>query len=252
MKRETHGGTVGTGRGEVLLVILATFMFLGVVSVSADTVVLLEDFENEEGPAYEKTYTTSVTEFSDGSEDFFGRVDADLGISHSGGVVYHDASGALGGGYFAAMDLDGEGAVLPLEIEWTDLDITGLGGLWFSADFATDDSSAGNWDRAADYVLVEYRIGNGAWSALLRFENDDTQYNTGPLEDTNFDEVGDGTALTSTFATLPVQATPPASSSNASMIPPSPSTSYATNSTNVPSAATYARKSTPELVGEGA
>ena len=169
-------------------------------AVHAQTVVLFEDFEDST-----VEYITSVAETSDGNYDYFGRIASD-GISVGGTVAF---SNVQGGGFFGGQDLDASNTAAgdpnapgaQATVSWTGLDVSGLTGVSFSALFAEDDyGDAENWDYSDDYVLVEYRMDGGSWQSLLRFENDGTTYNSAPYEDTDFDGVGDGVELTSTFA----------------------------------------------------
>ena len=101
--------------------------------------------------------------------------------------------------YFAAMDLDGEGATLPLTMTFEDINISGETGLQFRAKFAEDDSSDGNedWD-AADSFTIQYSIDNGPLQNLFAIESSGGT-NTAPAVDTNFDGTGDGAIITPMF-----------------------------------------------------
>lgn len=170
----------------LFLVLAAMILMAG--SANAD-VVLLEDFEDTN-----VSYTTSVAEFTDGKGDFFIRTD---GSDHGRFVNYDNIQGSS---YFAAMDLDGEGASLPLTMSFTGIDISGYSNLAFSAFFAEDDDGTNeDWDRS-DYVKIQYRIDGGKLQDLLAFENDGSTYNSAPFLDTDFDGTGDGTELTYNFA----------------------------------------------------
>lgn len=162
------------------------------VAVSAEADILLhEDFEDAT-----VSYTTSVPEFTDGSGDFFIRTD---GSDHGSFVNYNNVQGSS---YFAGMDLNGEGATLPLYMEFTGINITGYTDINFSGLFAEDDDSDDeDWDLP-DYVHIEYQIDNGGYQNLLWFESipDGDQYNAVPAVDTDFDGNGDGTILTDTFS----------------------------------------------------
>ncbi|SHI29931.1 ExeM/NucH family extracellular endonuclease [Wenxinia saemankumensis] len=134
-------------------------------------------------------YTTGIPQFSDGSYDFFTRTDG-TGIGSG-----YEVTGATGSHYFAAQDIDGEGAALPATLSFDGIDISGLSGLSLSIDLAEDDASDGNedWD-SGDSFLVEYRIDGGAWAGLFLVQNDGSTFNSAPL-------LG-GTALTSQFQTF--------------------------------------------------
>lgn len=170
----------------LFLVLAAMILMAG--SANAD-IVLLEDFEDTN-----VSYTTSVAEFTDGTGDFFIRTDG----SDYGSFVNYD--NVQGSSYFAAMDLDGEGASLPLTMSFTGIDISGYSNLTFSALFAEDDDGTNeDWDNS-DYVKIQYRIDGGELQDLFAFENDGSTYNSAPSLDTDFDGTGDGTELTYSFA----------------------------------------------------
>ncbi|MCD0459840.1 PEP-CTERM sorting domain-containing protein [Roseiconus lacunae] len=172
---------------------------LFVANPAKGDIVLFEDFEDS-------TVGYSLgddTQSSDGGFDFFGRVPE---ISIGAGVQYGNIQGT---GYFAAMDIDapdvGSGdpnAGDDATISWSNLDISGLSNLQFSGFFAEDDDGDNqDWDQT-DSVVIRYRIDGGSFVNLLAFEAaaDTDQFNSEPLVDTDFDGIGDGTALTSDFA----------------------------------------------------
>lgn len=153
--------------------------------------LLLEDFEDSS-----VNYTTSIPEFTDGSGDFWIRTD---GSDHGSFVSY---TGTDGNFYFAGMDLDGEGATLPLIQTFSGINIAGFENLQFSALVAEDDDGSNqDWD-ASDFVHIDYQIDGGGFQNLLWFENDGETFNTAPQVDTDFDGTGDGTVVTDTFETF--------------------------------------------------
>ena len=158
-------------------------------SANADT-LLFEDFEDEN-----VSYTTSVSQFSDGYYDYFIRSN---GSDYSSSVSFNNVQGTS---WFAAQDIDAEGASLPATMTFSGIDISGYTSLGFSALFAEDDASDGkeDWDKK-DYVKIECSIDGGDFINLLAFENDGSTYNTQAYLDTDFDGTGDGTALTDTFS----------------------------------------------------
>ncbi|MEM9010878.1 MAG: ExeM/NucH family extracellular endonuclease [Pseudomonadota bacterium] len=155
--------------------------------------VLDEGFESDGNGT---RYTTSIPEFSDGSADFFTRT---AGADITG--TYQLSGGD--GFFFAAQDIDGEGAASQQTLSFTGLDISGLTDLSFSAAIAEDDASDGNedWD-ASDFVRIEYQIDGGGFQPLLAFENDGATFNSAPSVDSDFDGTGDGQTLTSAFQTF--------------------------------------------------
>ena len=170
----------------VLLIGMAILFLAG--TANAD-LILFEDFEDSN-----VSYTTSVPEFTDGSGNFFIRTD---GSDYGSFVSYSNIQGTS---YFAAMDIDGEGATLPVTMTFAGINISGYADLSFSSMFAEDDDGSNeDWDQL-DYVKVEYQIDNGGYQNLLAFENDGSTYNTQAFQDSNFDGTGDGVALTDVFS----------------------------------------------------
>ncbi|MCF8369481.1 MAG: lamin tail domain-containing protein [Bacteroidales bacterium] len=171
-----------------LSVLLAFFLSLGYLSITAQTPFYTLDFETAGG------YTTSIPEFSDGSGDFFIRTD---GSNISTSIVY---SNVIGTYFFTAMDIDGDGAIIPAFLDINDIDISGQSNLIFSVYIAEDDDAANNdWDLS-DYVHFYYDLDNsGTFTNLLWIENDGSTFNSAPYIDTDFDGTGDGTEITDVF-----------------------------------------------------
>ncbi|MEO1293454.1 MAG: hypothetical protein AAFV62_11600, partial [Pseudomonadota bacterium] len=143
-------------------------------------------------------YTTSVPEFSDGFGDFFTRTDGSTIGS------FYEVTGADGDFYFAAQDLDGEGAIPPLTLDITGIDITGVTNLGLSFLAAEDDEGTNqDWD-ASDFVHISVQIDGGGYVDILNFESvpDGDEFNAVPGVDTDFDGDGDGTELTDVFQTF--------------------------------------------------
>ncbi|MEL6519355.1 MAG: ExeM/NucH family extracellular endonuclease [Pseudomonadota bacterium] len=162
------------------------------------TVIFTESFTTDGNGT---RYSTSTPEFSDGSFDFFSRVGALVGTTISGTYEITGNDGA----YFAAQDIDGEGAALPVTLDFTGIDISSFTDLSFSVDAAEDDSSDGNedWDLS-DFVHIDFQIDGGGYQSLLHFESvpDGDAFNAVPAVDTDFDGDGDGTELTNAFQTF--------------------------------------------------
>jgi len=143
-------------------------------------------------------YTTSIAEFTDGSGDFFTRTDG----SNIGS--FYAVSGQEGSFYFAAMDINGEGAASQQTLTFSGINISGFTNLNFSTLLAEDDDGTNqDWD-ISDFVLFEYQIDGGGYNNLLAIESipDGDNFNAVPAQDTNFDGDGDGTQVTSTFASF--------------------------------------------------
>lgn len=169
---------------------LIASLLLGLVAIARADVIMVEDFEDST-----VLYTTSDPEFSDGSGDYFIRTD--------GSDISSTYLSPQGSSFFAAMDLDaanatGSGGPTTMTMSFTGISISGYSSLQFLGLFAEDDDGSNqDWD-VSDGFLVEYQIDSGGYNNLLAFE-DQGATNTEPLEDTDFDGVGDGTALTDTF-----------------------------------------------------
>lgn len=155
------------------------------------TMIYSEGFETDGNGS---RYSTSAVEFSDGFFDFFTRTDGS-NITSS-----YEVSGFDGSFFFAAQDLDGEGGAAVQSLEILGIDISGYDALSFSGLFAEDDDGSNqDWDDD-DSVIFEVRIDGGDYTTVLAFENDGTEFNGVPRQDTDFDGTGDGAELTSTFA----------------------------------------------------
>ncbi|WP_108259976.1 ExeM/NucH family extracellular endonuclease [Mangrovicoccus ximenensis] len=153
------------------------------------TLIYSEGFETDGSGT---RYSTSVPEFTDGTGDFFLRTDgSDIGS-------FYQLAGAEGSYFFAGMDLDGEGAAGTQSLTITGIDISGYSGLELSVMVAEDDDGENqDWDADSRFA-VEYSIDGGAFQTALAFVASGT--NTEPMQDTDFDGIGDGPALSDTFA----------------------------------------------------
>ncbi len=171
-----------------IFTIIPLFFFFNITSFG-QTTILTENFDNN------SQYSVTLGgEGNDGSSDYFQRTDgSNIGISYSG---------QDGTYFFAAQDIDDggwTGSASPCELTWSSIDISGYTDLQFNGLFA---SATTNTIDNNDYIHVQYRIDGGSWINLIWFENDGSTYNTYFLEDTDFDGDGDGTQLTSTFASF--------------------------------------------------
>jgi hypothetical protein len=132
-------------------------------------------------------YTTSVTEFTDGGGDFFTQTD---GSNIASSINYNGATGS----FFAGMDLDGEGAGLPLTLTTSTFSIDGATNLQFAIDLAEDDDGSNqDWDDS-DFVSIEYSIDGGSWMSIFDVMNDGSVFNAAPLVN--------GVEVTDTFSTF--------------------------------------------------
>jgi hypothetical protein len=149
---------------------IAALAAIAGVAQAGSTIAFNENFE---GAAQ---YTTSVAEFSDGTGDFWGNTQ---NITFGSFVEYFGADG----NYFAGMDLDGEGASVPLTQTFDTFSIAGLTDLTLSIDLAEDqDGSNEDWDDL-DFVDFEYQVDGGAWQNLfsvLPIDDPGTTFNQEP------------------------------------------------------------------------
>ncbi|MGB3403651.1 MAG: hypothetical protein WBA77_13265 [Microcoleaceae cyanobacterium] len=153
--------------------------------------IFVENFERDRNG---KRYNTSISEFSNGVNDFFNRTD---GSNINSNYQVFNPEGSF---YFAAQDIDAEGANSLQTLTISDINITEITNIKFSVLLAEDDTSHGssNWDNS-DFVLFEYQIDDGGYYKLLAIENDGSTYNSAPFIDTDFDGIGDGIEITNTF-----------------------------------------------------
>ena len=184
-----------SARLRALIFLLACLTLASGIRTAFAATAFTETFDDTSG------FTTSTPLFSDGFGDYFGISDGAGGDDFGTGSVPSALRAYTGfsGGFLTGMDLDGEGATLPIEIEWTNIDVSGLSDLEFSGDFAESFESPGDID-AADYIRISYRIDGGVYQDLLWFSGADFSSSGGPFngvfrEDTNFDGTGDGAAL---------------------------------------------------------
>jgi DNA/RNA endonuclease YhcR with UshA esterase domain len=165
-------------------------VLLLVSNIAVSQILYEESFETA---ANGTNYNTSILEFSDGFTDFFTRTDG------SNIATSYEVTNIDGSFYFAGMDIDAEGATLPVTLSTTSIGVSGLSSVDFSILLAEDDDAANqDWDDD-DYLHITYSIDGGAPQNLLWVENDGTTFNGVPLIDTDFDGTGDGAEITSVF-----------------------------------------------------
>lgn len=159
--------------------------------IQADVTALDETFDNS------AKFTTSTGFFSDGSGDYFGlagdSADFGAGAAPSGLKAYE----GVDGGFLTGQDLDGEGADVPVTVEWSGIDIAGLQDIRFQGSFAEFFDDPGDID-AGDYLRIEARIDSGEWQTVLAFAGADFtsgSFNGNFRQDSDFDGAGDGAQL---------------------------------------------------------
>ncbi|SDG67317.1 InlB B-repeat-containing protein [Winogradskyella thalassocola] len=138
-------------------------------------------------------YTTSVTEFSDGSLDYFTRTD---GTNISSSISFTNVQGSY---YFAAHDIDGEVSSPIQSLFFTGINISGYTTLEVRIHIAEDDDGNNqDWD-AADYFHLNGKIDTGGSQNLIWVESSGGT-NTTPAIDTDYNGTGDSTQITDAFA----------------------------------------------------
>lgn len=180
---------MGFDFGKKLAIAAGVVAGLVVAQAPAQAQIFFEDFET----TVNSGLNSSITPFSDNSADYFTITD---GTNING--TYNPTN--QGNSFFAAQDIDGEGATNPATLSFNGINISGFTNLGFSGLFAEDDATDSNedWD-APDFVSVQYSIDGGALQNLLAFENDGSTFNSEAFLDTDFDGIGDGQVLTDTF-----------------------------------------------------
>lgn len=162
-------------------------MTLGIVEAQ----ILNETFDDT------SNFTTSTEFFSNGNRAFFGITGDSNDFGGDPIPTGIKAYEGFFGNYLTGMRLNGLGASLPITIVWENLAIQNVTQLVFRGDFAEFVDEPGHID-ASDFVLVEYQIDGEGFQPLLSFVGADFSsgnFNGVFREDTNFDGVGDGLAL---------------------------------------------------------
>lgn len=179
---------------------LSFFLLSGVSLSAAAEDALIEPFDDA------SQFSVSSGFFSDGGFDFLGISDSagggDFGGSPSPSGL--KAYTGLDGSFLTGMDLDGEGASLPVTLEWSGIDISGLTNLQFSGDFAEFFDAPGDID-SDDFIQLEVSIDGSPFITFLEFRLDEVEpdnFNGIFREDTDFDGRGDGAALSNAAATF--------------------------------------------------
>lgn len=190
----------------VLLLCLFSFNAIAQTQFWSDT------FEDAGAPST-GSRTPSVAEFSCNSPAtiYFKRTD---GTNMAAGGY----TGFTGSKYWTAMDIDrgpgcgGQNTISANQsITWSGINITGKSGLSFKGRFGANtagmfqglffNNAANNF--VMDFILIEYRINSGAWTKAIGIYPNDATAAGGPFAvDTDGDQLGDGTILTSALTEL--------------------------------------------------
>lgn len=176
---------------KILTLIFAATLVAGSAGQVAGSIITTVDFESGAGVGY----TTSLTEYTDGFGDFFTHTDGtNIG-------TFYVVTGQQGNAWFAAQDIDSEGAAPLQSLSISGINITGLTNLSVDLLLAEDDDGNNqDWD-ADDHFRAFASIDGGAETLFFAVEaNIGSGSNGTPLVDTTFDGVGDGTEITSAFA----------------------------------------------------
>ncbi len=176
---------------------LATLLPVG-ASPAVAAAAFVETFDDSSG------FVTNVGFFSDGSGDYFGLTGgstSDFGVGADPTAL--KAYTGFDGSFMTGMDLDDEGATLPIVVTWTGIDITGLSNLEFAGDFAEFFDDPGDIDPT-DFIRLAYQIDGGGYTQLLWFSGADFSSSVNGIfrDDTDFDGLGDGAPLGNAAATF--------------------------------------------------
>jgi len=155
-------------------------------------VIFLETFDNDGG------FNSSIDFFSDGEFDYLGLGNTDGTSGDFGGddIPNYEPYNGFDGFFLCGSDLDGEGATLPAQFEWTNIDVSGESDIELSVLLAEQNAQAGeNGVDAGDYILIEYQLDNGGYTNWLRFAGYDQvngdDFNGSFYPDTDFDGAAD-------------------------------------------------------------
>lgn len=174
---------------KILLVLCCAFIY------TINYAQLNETFDNSIGFAVSEPFFSDAT-VSTGF-DFFGISDGagggDFGAANPANTNVKSYTGFTGN-FLTGMDLDGEGATLPITITWSAIDISSLASLSFSGDFAEFVDGSGNID-ADDFIRIEVQIDGGGFTNILEFRGNNDGSNEKFAVDTNNDGFGDGLEL---------------------------------------------------------
>ncbi|MFK8060066.1 MAG: hypothetical protein AB8B78_08255, partial [Polaribacter sp.] len=173
--------------------ILTLLLAFGVSLTSfGQTTVFSESFETGNSGAASETC-------NDNSGDFFTRTDgSDISSAYQ-------VSGQDGNFFFAAMDTDGAPCTMATQtLMFNDIDISTKTDLTLAVLLAEDQPSDGKFDwDGGDLFYIEVDYDNsGTFTKVLQFATTaDSGFNvSSPMQDTDFDGIGDGQALNDVFS----------------------------------------------------
>jgi hypothetical protein len=167
--------------------LLAVLVLVGIALGSQATLILSESFETDgQGTRY-----NSTTEFLSSDEDYYGRQDNTV-TDRS----YVNVDGSY---WWGGQDQDAPAITTNI---FSGISISGYSSLEFSALFAEQRPEASGADDidSSDFIHVDFQIDGGGWQNLMWWHNDGSSFNTTFLQDTDFNGVGDGAQLETTFS----------------------------------------------------
>ncbi|MEH6538408.1 MAG: HYR domain-containing protein [Psychroserpens sp.] len=169
----------------LLIALITTTLSFG------QTLLYQETFET---PANGVNYFTPISEFTDSLDDFFIRTDG------SNIATDYEVTGQEGSFYFAAQDLDGEEPFEDIISLYTyPFGVFGRTNLRIKFLLAEDDDGENqDWDLS-EHFRVYTSIDGGNEVLVFAVEDQGFEFNSEPRVDTDFNGVGDGTAITDTF-----------------------------------------------------
>ena len=178
-------------RAVVLVAVCFACVFTaGVVTKDAFGQAFTEDFNDNSQFAVRQGALGS-----DGRDNYF-RVDD--------GANINKAYSGVTGSFLAAQDTDDPdipNGAAPVQITWTDIDVSSLSNPVFEGLFGSVLDGSGDIDDD-DFIRVEYNLDEQGYQSLIEFRNDGSSTNTPFQEDTDDDGVGEGTQLSSSAGTM--------------------------------------------------
>jgi hypothetical protein len=189
-------------------IVCAGATVMALTSARPVSAVLFENFDT--GAGFTISDGGSLNDFyndtSGGSEIYTGIWDQTTGNDDFGvDVAPADAAvpnyTGFSGNYLVGENQDGAGdspsAVLPVQLDWTGLNISGLTNLYFSGLFAAVSDDSFESGLTGDYIRVLYQIDNAGYNNLLWFSGEPGETGNEELGlDPGFDGTGEGTDLT--------------------------------------------------------
>lgn len=162
-----------------------------------------DNFEDAGAPSSGSRTPSVENSFGSPATRYFFRTNI-AGIALQNGA-YTNIQGSK---FWAAEDIDAAltgsnfGQSSNQNITWSSINIAGKLGISFKGLFAANNVGA-NWEGTnfgvdQDFLIIEYRIDNGAWNKIIGFYSN-AVLNGSLTLDTDNDLIGDGTALSAAF-----------------------------------------------------